>query len=106
MVRKTLYSLLMIGSFAAAPAAFAEGTASDPATTGTGSGMGTGSTSEECITEEQKQSQYCQDLMRNQGGMGSGSTTSPGTTDPSTGSGTGTGTDSTMPESSTSPTTP
>lgn len=98
MVRKTLFSLLIIGSVAAAPVALAQDTTGgtgmdstgtmggssgtmDNSTMGgaTGSGMGT-TTVEGCETEAEMQTQRCQDLMQQQqGGAGVGTdTTTPG----------------------------
>ncbi len=109
MVCKTLRSLLIVSSVAVVPVAFAEGTSTGSemgsgsgtsggsmgSDTGTSPGMGSGTTGttgsgaydRECITDAQKRTQRCQDLLREQGGAGSGMGTDAGT---------GTGTDSGM----------
>lgn len=128
MVRKTLMSLLVAGSMAMVPLAYAEGSgsygsgsSSDSSSgsssdmgSGSSSGMGSGSSSSsssayerECITAAQKRTQRCMDLQKmieSEGGSSpgaSGSSTGPsssGGSDSSSGMGSG--------SSTTSPTAP
>lgn len=127
MVRKTLMSLLVAGSMAVVPMAYAEGsyesgTSSGSSSSDMGSGMSSGSSSSgmedgsssgmggssstgasayerECITAVQKRTQRCIDLQKSESGIsGSSGPSSSGSSGTSSGMGSG--------SSTTSPTVP
>lgn len=125
MVRKTLMSLLIVGSMAVVPMAYAEGsyesgTSSGSSSSDMGSGTSSGSSSSdmgsgssgmgssstgssayerECITAAQKRTQHCMDLQKSESdASGASGPSSSGSSDTSSGMGSG--------SSTTSPTVP